>query len=485
MPRVKPRTVAPTETEIIWPFVPLAHQLEVFKAFNEGFRKFVLVWHRRAGKGLALVNFTWTRAAMPGVPGYRKGTYYHFFPTYGLGKRVLWDGMDNEGKRFLDYIPKELIFGEPNETELQVTFKDPDDPSQPGSIWQIIGCDKMDKAARGTNVVGMVFDEYQDMTARVQQITRPIINANQGWEMYIGTPRGHNHFFQLLKTATKTENTSRWWTSVRDITMTRYNDGRPMVDESMIENDRKDGIPEDIIQQENYCSFEGYQEGGFFADLVSQAYREQRIGDVPNNPQCLVNTVSDLGVSTADELKFCTWFFQVENLGGIRVIDFHELESGAIPEFVQMIRQKPYLYDRHYAPFDIKSKDISTGKDRITTARHLGVNFVPIPRTSVTTRINAGRQIFPRCIFDEKRTADGIIHLQNYRRKRDDVLNEFTGAELHDAHSHGGSAFSYMGLAFRESRPVQQESAVTDFNIFTYDKEQTVEIEFDPFVDVR
>ena len=480
------RTKPPDPDGIQWIYQPLAHQLECFQAFNAGFRKMLLVWHRRGGKDLFCCHLAWTRATMPDVPGFRIGTYYHFFPTYGLGKRVLWDGMDHEGRKFMDYIPKDLLFGDPNETELQVTFKHPFEKDKAGSVWQIIGVDKMDKAARGTNVCGIVFSEMQLCDEHVRNVTRPIINANRGWEVYNGTPEGHNYFYKMLQMAQKDENKTRWFVSLRDITQTSYLDGTPLISQKMIDDDRRDGISEDIIQQEYFISFEGYKVGGFFADLISQAYREDRIGTVPVKTDLPVHTVSDLGVSTADELKFSTWFFQVENLGTIRIIDFHDLESGAIPEFVELCMSKGYLYGRHFAPFDVKAHDISTGKDRITTARQLGINFVPIPKVqAIGTRINAGRSILPRCIFNLQTTEAGIIHLQNYRRKYDDKLKEYTKEELHDEHSHAGSAFSYMGMTFAVDGMHQepQQQAIQSFDPFGYDDYGQAEIDFDPMED--
>ncbi len=59
---------------------------------------------------------------------------------------------------------------------------------------------------------------------------------------------------------------------------------------------------------------------------------------------------------------------------------------------------------------------------------------------------------------------------------------------MHDEHSHAGSAFSYLGMAFRENmaRPGdRQEFALQQFNPLDYERDEVVEIEFNPFTDVR
>ena len=72
------------------------------------------VVHRRGGKDTTMWNYMIKRAYM------EPGTYYYFLPTFAQAKRVIWDGMTNTGKRMLDYIPKAIIDGAPNNTEMKI-----------------------------------------------------------------------------------------------------------------------------------------------------------------------------------------------------------------------------------------------------------------------------------------------------------------------------------------------------------------------------
>ena len=37
------------------------------------------------------------------------GTYYYFLPSFAQAKRVIWDGMTNDGKRMLDFSSADFL----------------------------------------------------------------------------------------------------------------------------------------------------------------------------------------------------------------------------------------------------------------------------------------------------------------------------------------------------------------------------------------
>ena len=94
-------------------FTPRRYQLPFLKAMDDGCRRAVLVWHRRAGKEIVCWNWLIKQAWW-----HRVGTYVYFFPTSTLGRRILWDGSDKNGKRFLNFIPEEIRDGQPNSNEM-------------------------------------------------------------------------------------------------------------------------------------------------------------------------------------------------------------------------------------------------------------------------------------------------------------------------------------------------------------------------------
>ena len=109
-------------------------------------KRAILVWHRRAGKEKTCWNYLVAQAIK------KPGIYYYLFPHFSQGRKILWDGGDKAGFRFLNHIPKELIDGNINSTEMKLRLKS-------GSLIQIIGTNNMDSIV-GTNPIGCVFSEY-------------------------------------------------------------------------------------------------------------------------------------------------------------------------------------------------------------------------------------------------------------------------------------------------------------------------------------
>ena len=101
----------------------------MLKALDRGVKRAVCVWHRRSGKDKTLINHV-ARSMYE-----RKGGYYYLFPTYKQGKKVLWNGMDRDGYKFTDHIPKDIRARTDN-TDMLIETNN-------GSLFQVIGTDKI------------------------------------------------------------------------------------------------------------------------------------------------------------------------------------------------------------------------------------------------------------------------------------------------------------------------------------------------------
>ena len=152
-------------------FVPRSYQLPLITAIESGkFKRVVSVLPRRAGKDVAAFNVMFRMALR------RVGVYYYIFPTFTQAKRVIWQSILNDGSKFLDFIPKELV-QQKNESELRINLKN-------GSVIQLVGSDNYDGLV-GTNPCGLVFSEYALQDPRAYQFLRPILAANDGWAVFI------------------------------------------------------------------------------------------------------------------------------------------------------------------------------------------------------------------------------------------------------------------------------------------------------------
>jgi hypothetical protein len=184
-------------------FTPRPHQIPFLKAWDGGCKRLILVAHRRMGKDKTVFS------QLPKKMMERVGTYFYFLPTYTQAKKVIWNGADGEGLRFLDHFPKELV-KDKNETEMRITMKN-------GSILQLVGADNIDRVV-GTNPIGVVFSEYALMKQEVWDYISPILAENGGWAVFIYTPRGQNHAYTLLKNAQKNK---KWHVEILPVSKTR------------------------------------------------------------------------------------------------------------------------------------------------------------------------------------------------------------------------------------------------------------------------
>jgi len=100
------------------------------------------------------------------------GVYFYCLPTFRQAKLVIWDSITNDGRRFLDFIPKELI-ASMNSQEMKIKLVN-------GSMIQLIGSDTYDTSLVGTNPRMIVFSEFALSDVRAYQYSRPILTANNG-----------------------------------------------------------------------------------------------------------------------------------------------------------------------------------------------------------------------------------------------------------------------------------------------------------------
>lgn len=187
----------------------------------------------------------------------------------------------------------------------------------------------------------------------------------------------------------------------------------------------------------------GYEiitEGAYYARDLAAAVREGRIGDFAHDPDRKVSTAWDIGVDDYTAI----WFLQSDGVR-VRAIDYYETSGdGAVLIVEQAIKSKPYDYDAHYFPHDVKVREWGRGaKSRLETLIELGI---PARRIHVGAaqgaeeRINAVRRLLPAMLFNRETTALGVKRLRSYRRKFNTALGSFQGP-LHDENSHGADAF--------------------------------------------
>lgn len=425
----------PTEITLPHNYEPRSYQLPLLKALDMGVKRAVAVWHRRCGKDKTCLNWTIKQMVL------RKGVYFHLFPTYSQGKKALWDGIDGTGMNYLDHFPKELVASK-NETELQVVLRN-------GSVWQIIGTDNINRLM-GSNPVGLVFSEYALQDPGAWDLLRPILAENGGWAIFIFTPRGENHAAELFRMARANDD---WFCQVLTVDETirdvpgEKDYGERVITAEDIDKERAEGMPEEKIQQEYYCSFEGSTEGYYYRKELALAEQENRITKVPWNPALPVDTAWDLGVGDSNAI----WFYQCTGME-VRVINYYENTGFGLPHYVKVLGEQPYVYGKHYAPHDIEVREYGSGITRKDQAKALGIKFTVAKKLPVDEGIAAVRMFFPRMWFDKVKCQKGIRALLNYKKDYDEKDKVFANKPYHDWASHGADAKRTFAVCYKTPR---------------------------------
>jgi len=415
-------------------FEPRWYQRPAFEAFDKGYKRILLVHHRRAGKDKSCFNLM-VRAAFE-----RVGSYFYFLPTFAQARRVIWHGMDGAGFPFMSHIPQQLV-ARVNETDMRVHLKN-------GSIIQLVGSDNIDNIV-GTNPIGCIFSEYSLEDPNGWNFIRPILRENKGWAVFNGTPRGKaNHLYKLHEMA---RNNDDWFVQKLGV------DDTGVMSEEDVNAERLAGMDEELIQQEFYCSFDGGMSGAYYISGMQDAERQGRITDVPHDPMLPVNTCFDLGISDSTAIIF----FQQSPAGQIRILNYHEANGEGLQYYVSFLREIAnewgYNYGEHIAPHDIMVRELGTGKSRFEIARGMGLKFKPSRKLPFQDGINAVRMALPMCWFDREKTERLVEALMSYQKRWDKQQRCWRDQPLHNWASHGADAMRYLAVGRKNAR-IHQDS---------------------------
>lgn len=191
----------------------VAHKKQALahKAFmQDGYKRGVLLMGRQSGKTFFATQHSWISAVL------NQGRYFIVFKTYKQAHEVVW-------RQYVPLIPKEIIYKK-NEQDLLIelqyientpiklpsgeTIMVNHDKTKPRSTIQLLGSDQSD-SHRGFKGNGIIFDEYADQDPNNwDAVYKHFFTTTDGWAIFMGTPRGYNHFYDLIQYAKEDE---RWF----------------------------------------------------------------------------------------------------------------------------------------------------------------------------------------------------------------------------------------------------------------------------------
>lgn len=400
------------------------YQKPLWRHIQNGGKRAIACWHRRGGKDLTLWNLMICEAWK------RKGTYYYFLPTFAQGRKIIWDGMTIDGRKFTNYIPEKCIKNKTT-TPMKIELIN-------GSVIEIIGTDNYD-SIRGTNPIGCVFSEFAYQNPMAWEVVRPILKANDGWAVFNSTPNGKNTFYDMFTMAKEND---EWFCENLSILQTK------MFDETDMQAERDEGMSEEMLQQEYYCSFDVGTLGSYYAKQINDAQKENRICAVPYEPAVLVDVFMDLGRNDSTTILY------VQTIGKeIRIIEAYDHSGQPVSHYVREMNSKDYQYRHLYLPHDGFNKRMESGKSIAEQFKEAGFEIKRVPNAMINNGIQQLRKVFPRIWFDKEKCKELIRALENYHKEWDEKKKVFRDHPFHDWSSHYSDAARYMAIGLKEEQP--------------------------------
>lgn len=295
-----------------------------------------------------------------------------------------------------------------------------------GGVYQTGGMDDPDRW-RGGYADLVIEDEADDVTASgLDMVVIPMLADYDGQRVRIGTPKGNG---RLAAAYEKCDPAARFLLTWEDT---------GVFAPEQIAKIKEDMDPEEFAQ-EFECSFTAPNSGSYYGKWLDAALAEGRIRQVPYDPMLPVHTCWDLGMDDSTAI----WWFQRSPGGEWRWLEYHEDSGPGLDHYAKIIREKPYVYGKHFLPHDIEVRELGNGgKSRRMTLLGLGVQpIVVVPAANPADRVSASRMIMPRSYFDVKGCEIGIKKLRGYRRQWNEHMGVWRADPVHDGASHGADSF--------------------------------------------
>lgn len=348
----------------------------------------------------------------------------YFAPTITQARDIVWNNLKTYSKE------AGIWAGDPNESRMEIPIKNIDSKGNvlpTTSIIWLRGTENIE-SARGNKIDYLVVDEVASMRNWGYiwaDVLRPTLTDSKGQAMFISTPKGFNHFYEMFNRANED-------TDYAAFKFTTYDNPFIPVDE--IEKAKLE-VDSDTFKQE------------FMAEFVSvsgQVYKDfdvtRQFKVVEYDPYLEVNVSMDFGVNDPTSIIWIQ-----PNGGEFRIIDYHEESNSNIDYFASLIKSKPY-----------REPSLFTG-DPAGNARSIVTNTSPIEEYSkhgIHVRTKTGVKIHEQVRITHKyikslyvdstleRFRDCILNYR-YPERKNNIFSTSNETPLHDEYSHAMRALEY------------------------------------------
>jgi phage terminase large subunit len=417
------------------PYSPRPQQAYLHQQLDK-YRYGLLLCHRRFGKTTLCLNHL-LRCALTNK-NYNP-RYAYVAPTYKQAKSIAWD--------FLKFYAEKIPGTKFNETELRADFIN-------GSRITLLSSENPD-SIRGVYLDGVIVDEVAQIQASlIDEVITPALSDRKGFMIMVGTPAGMNNIFYDYYL--KAQEDKNWLLYKAKASETK------IVDQEELDN-ALSVMGKAKFDQEFECSFVGNVPGSIYGEIISDLEDKRRISNVPYDPSYLVHTAFDIGFKDDTTIIF------FQDIGHtINIIDCYSNRNQALPHYIQVMKEKPYIYGTHYAPHDIEVTEFTSGRSRRETAFQLGVKFKVVPKTPLEDGIHAVKMLLPRCQIDIDNCKPLLNALRHYHRRYNERERIYASKPVHSWSSHFADAMRVLATGFHDTKfnPVnRQQVADNKYNI--------------------
>lgn len=201
-------------------------------------------------------------------------------------------------------------------------------------------------------------------------------------------------------------------------------------------------------------SFQKSTEGCYYTAQLVSARKNQRIKSLPLLLNLPCNTFWDIGSTDGTAI----WVHQQvghEN----RFVRFYEAWGEPYSHAVAWLQTLGVVFDTHYLPHDAEHErqgaTSNESPEQMLAKLMPGAKFEIVERIdNVNWGIQQTRDLFPTFYFDEEHCQKGLIHIESYRKKRNERLNCWSDEPSKEGgHSEAADALRQCGQGYKGPRP--------------------------------
>lgn len=338
-----------------------------------------------------------------------------------MAKNIAWELL-------IKIVPKEII-DKTNESELYLRLIN-------GAVIELKGSDNPD-SLRGVGLDGVVLDEWAMQDPSVwSEIIRPALTDRQGWAVFIGTPAGKNHFYDLYSS-----------TPEQDRVFLRASDTK-IIPQAELDLARSE-MNQDEYNQEFECSFL------FFSGQVYKEFNPDK-HVIKNPPKIDDRWFRGAAIDYGQVNPTCVLWYATDYDGRVFIYDEYYQAGKTVKQHAESIGPKlnnltnlPMIDPSAYAKTRSKGDTPYSVVDEFFDNN---ISVVPA-QNDVLGGINRVREYFEKDMLFVYPNCENLIkELQNYRWKPKKRVDMATPDEPLKVNDHACDSLRYIILS-RPGKP--------------------------------